>query len=77
MTTPPVTNAAPIRILIADDHPIVREGLIAILGTQPDFTVVGETGAGSEAVRLVTALRPDIVLLDLDMPEMDACLRCG
>ena len=71
MTIPPITNAAQIRILIADDHPIVRDGLIAILGTQPDFTVVGECGAGVEAVRLVTELRPDIVLLDLDMPEMD------
>lgn len=71
MTIPPPANAVPIRILIADDHPIVREGLIAILGTQPDFLVVAETGAGAEAVRLVTELRPDIVLLDLDMPEMD------
>jgi DNA-binding NarL/FixJ family response regulator len=60
-----------IRILVADDHPIVRDGLVAILSTQPDFKIVGEAGTGLEVVELVTALRPDVVLLDLEMPELD------
>ncbi len=60
-----------IHILVADDHPIVREGLAAILSTQPDFSVVGEAATGDEAVRLVEVLHPDVILLDLEMPEMD------
>jgi len=60
-----------IRILVADDHPIVRDGLVAVLSTQPDFQVVAEAGTGAEVVRLATELRPDVVLLDLAMPEMD------
>lgn len=61
----------PIHILVADDHPIVRDGLIAILNTQPDFEVVGEAATGPQTVERVTALRPDVVLLDLEMPEID------
>lgn len=60
-----------IRILVADDHPVVREGLVAILSTQPDFEVVGEATSGVEVVQLVNQLNPDVVLLDLEMPEMD------
>jgi DNA-binding NarL/FixJ family response regulator len=60
-----------IRILVADDHPVVRDGLVAMLGTQADFEVVGQAATGREAVRQVVALRPDVVLLDLEMPEMD------
>jgi|HigsolmetaAR202D_1030399.scaffolds.fasta_scaffold00562_20 Response regulator containing a CheY-like receiver domain and an HTH DNA-binding domain len=60
-----------IRIVIADDHPVVRDGLAAILATQPDMEVVGEASNGHEVVALVAELKPDIVLLDLDMPELD------
>ncbi|MCP4247957.1 MAG: response regulator transcription factor [bacterium] len=57
-----------IRILVADDHPVVRDGLVAMLGTQSDFQVVGEAATGLEVVAQVAALEPDVVLLDLEMP---------
>ncbi|RPI24401.1 MAG: DNA-binding response regulator [Chloroflexota bacterium] len=60
-----------IHILVADDHPVVRDGLAAILGTQPDFEVVGEAADGSEVIRQVARLSPDVLLLDLEMPGMD------
>lgn len=60
-----------IRILIADDHPVVRDGLAAILSTQADFQVVGEAAKGPEVLAQVAALQPDIILLDLEMPELD------
>jgi len=60
-----------IRLLVADDHPVVRDGLTAIFGTQPDFTVVGEAATGLEAVQKFEALQPDVILLDLEMPEID------
>jgi DNA-binding NarL/FixJ family response regulator len=61
----------PITILVADDHPIVRDGLVAILSTQTDLEVVGEAGDGREVVQEYQRLRPDVVLLDLEMPVMD------
>jgi DNA-binding NarL/FixJ family response regulator len=61
----------PIRIIIADDHPIVRDGLAAVLGTQPDFEVVAQAADGVEALELVKSLRPDLLLLDLEMPRLD------
>ena len=61
----------PIRILVADDHPVVRDGLVAILGTRPNFEVVGEAGTGLEAIEQYGRLAPDVVFLDLEMPEMD------
>jgi len=60
-----------IRLLIADDHHLVREGLRALIVEHPEFEVVGEAGTGREAVRLARMLRPDIVLMDLIMPELD------
>jgi DNA-binding NarL/FixJ family response regulator len=68
---------APIRILIADDHPVVRDGLAAMLGTQPDFQIAGQADTGDEVLRQAAALRPDVILLDLEMPGMDgvAALR--
>jgi DNA-binding NarL/FixJ family response regulator len=60
-----------IRILVADDHPMLREGLVAVLSTQPDFDIIGEAADGAEVVRLAEALRPDVILLDLEMPDVD------
>ena len=61
----------PIRILIADDHPIVRAGLQDVLSSQPDFEVIAEAKNGAEAVALADRLKPHVVLTDLSMPEMD------
>ncbi|MEZ4676305.1 MAG: response regulator transcription factor [Caldilineaceae bacterium] len=60
-----------IRLLIADDHPIVRDGLRAVLSTQADFTIVGEAGSGREVIDQVRRLQPDVLLLDLEMPDGD------
>lgn len=62
---------APIRVVVADDHPLIREGITASLGRAGDIKVVGEARNGEEAVMMVTSLRPDVVLMDLDMPVMD------
>lgn len=61
----------PIRMIVADDHPVVRDGLVAILSTQPDFEIIATAGTGRETTRLVSELQPDVLLLDLEMPEMD------
>ncbi len=60
-----------IRILLVDDHRIVREGLASMLGTQSDLCVVGEAATGREALASIPRLQPDIVLLDLEMPDLD------
>lgn len=60
-----------IRVLIVDDHTVVRDGLSSMLGREPDFDVVGEAKDGHEAIAKALALRPDVVLMDLRMPELD------
>ena len=60
-----------IRVLIADDHEVVRDGLKLILETEDDFKVVGEAGDGAKAVQLTEELQPDVILMDLRMPGMD------
>ena len=63
--------AGVIRIMLVDDHPVVREGLRGMLSAEPDIEVVAECAAGAEAVRLAAELCPDVVLMDLRMPGMD------
>ncbi len=58
-----------LRILIADDHPLVRKGLRSVLGAVPEFEVVGEAATGREAAERAVALQPDVVLMDLQMPD--------
>jgi DNA-binding NarL/FixJ family response regulator len=65
----PATNV--IRVLLADDHPVVREGLRGMLAAEPDIDVAGEAGSGDEAVSLGRSLRPDVILMDLRMPYGD------
>ncbi|MFB8084918.1 response regulator [Streptomyces sp. NPDC055992] len=65
------SSPAPLRIILADDHTVMRAGLVALLGSEPTLHIVGEASDGREAVALVERLRPDLALLDLRMPVLD------
>jgi two-component system, NarL family, response regulator len=67
---PPTGTSKPIRVMVADDHPILREGLVALIDRQPDMRVVGQAGDGREAVDCFARLAPDIGVLDLRMPTL-------
>lgn len=60
-----------IRIVIADDHPLMRQGLRQVIEIEPDLTVVGEAANGSEALAMIEGLKPDVAILDVDMPHQD------
>lgn len=66
-----MTTANPIRVLVADDHPLLREGIAAVLAGQADIDLVGEAGDGREALECFRRLRPDVTLMDLQMPRMN------
>ena len=66
-----MTDTVVLRVVVVDDHPVVRDGLRGMLDGQPDLTVVGEAGDGREAVTVVARERPDVVLMDLRMPVLD------
>ena len=66
-----MTAPGAITILVVDDHPVVRSGLVALLAVEPDLVVVGEASEGAEALSRVATLSPDVVLMDLRMPGMD------
>ncbi|QOC90110.1 response regulator transcription factor [Micromonospora craniellae] len=67
----------PVRLLIVDDHPVVRDGLRGMFTGDPGFEVLGEAADGAEALVLAASLRPDVVLMDLRMPGMDGVTAIG
>jgi len=69
MTTLPTGSA--VRVVIADDHPVVRDGLRVLINSIAGLTLVGEAHTGTEAVRLAVTLKPDVVIMDLEMPQLD------
>ena len=64
------SETQPIRVLVVDDHPVVRQGIAALMSTEPDMSLVGEAATGREALQQYRIHRPDITLMDLQMPEM-------
>ncbi|NTU81624.1 MAG: response regulator transcription factor [Chloroflexales bacterium] len=64
-------TSMPIRVVLVDDHALLRKGIIALLAREPDIVVVGEAGDGQEAIARAAALRPDVILMDLVMPGLD------
>ena len=61
----------PVRVVVADDHALIREGVRALLGSLPDMALVGEAASGREAIEVAASTRPDVVLMDLNMPDGD------
>jgi len=66
-----MTSSTPIRILTVDDHPVVRDGIASLVGVQPDMTVIAEAANGRDAVQQFRTHRPDVTLMDIQMPEMN------
>ena len=66
-----MTSSTPIRILTVDDHPVVREGIAGLVGVQPDMTVIAEAANGRDAIQQFRTHRPDVTLMDIQMPEMN------
>lgn len=64
-------TAGPVRVVLADDQPLVRSGLRLVMADHPDLEVVGEAATGAEAVQLVRGIGPDVVVMDIRMPGMD------
>jgi len=64
-------SAQPIRVLAVDDHPLLREGITTLLAAQPDMKLVAEASNGREAIEQYRIHRPDVILMDLQMPEMN------
>ena len=71
------TTPDPIRILTVDDHPLLRDGIASLIGTQPDMKVVAEASSGREAIEKFRKLRPDVTLMDLRMPDMNGIEAIG
>jgi DNA-binding NarL/FixJ family response regulator len=72
-----VTEEQRIRVMLADDHPVVREGLCAMLESAPDIAVIAQAGSGEEGVRAALDVRPDVILMDLRMGSMDGATATG
>ena len=68
---PPVTVMRKHRIFVVDDHPLFRQGVLFTLGRQPDISVVGEGENGRQAIEMAQLLHPEVMLLDITMPEID------
>ena len=66
-----MNQPSPITVLVVDDHKVVRRGFMRLLETEPGFQVLGEAGDGKSAVHMVQELTPDVVLMDIRMPELD------
>lgn len=77
MMSNPILSGGPLRIVLVDDHTFMRAGTRRILEDEPDFQIVGEAGTGSDALRLADELEPDIVILDIGLPDMDGIHVCS